>query len=343
MPRTAGDRTESLPWAGGVRWLPWVLRATWIAVASVGWPAVSSALRGRSDTVEAVATVGVTVVWVAAVVAMAVPATVSLTATRVIVPLAPVAGVATLLWGADAAVGVELVIVGTLATLVAMSGELGKLFVQASAYGDEDRHPLRPPLGFAAVAVLAWMVWAGAVLAGPLLLACRAWIPGAIVTALAVIATAALPRRWHQLSRRWLVLVPAGLALHDPIVLGETLMLRRTEVARVRLAPVDTDAADLTGPTTGNAIEVGTATSVTALLAAIPGAATRSRHPPHGVPRQPDASRSSAPRSSPTPPPGRLTNELKWWRNRRRRRSHRWGRRTPRSGPVRPGAAAPSK
>jgi hypothetical protein len=251
----------------GAAWLPWLLRTTWIVAALVGWPAVSAAAHGRSEAVDAVAAAGATVAWVVGVVAMAVPATTSLTATRVVVPLAPFVGLATLLGGGDTAAGVELVIVGTLATLVAMSGEFGKLFVQASAYGDEDRHPLRPPLGLAAVAVVAWVVWAGAVLAGLLLVAARAWIPGAIVTALAIMLTATLPRRWHRLSRRWLVLVPAGLALHDPVVLGETLMLRRSEVASIRLAPVDTDAADLTGPTTGNAIEVRTTVAVTALLA----------------------------------------------------------------------------
>jgi hypothetical protein len=264
---TERERTGWRSWIGRVTWLPWMLRVTWIAVAAVGWPALSSAVNGRSDAVENLATAGAVVVWVAGVVAMAVPATVSLTAVRVIVPVAPVAGLATLVGGGDTADAVETMIVSSLATLIAMSGELGKLFVQASAYGDEERHPLRPPFGFAIAAVLAWVVWAGAVVTGPLLLAARAWIPGAIVTALAVVATATLPRRWHQLSRRWLVLVPAGLALHDPIVLGETLMLHRKEIARIRLAPADTAAADLTGPTTGNAIEVATAVQATALLA----------------------------------------------------------------------------
>ena len=258
MPKPIGDR---------IAWLPWMLRVTWIATAAVGWPAVSSAVSDRSDAVEAVAMVGGAVGWVAGVGAMAIPATLSLTATRLIVPLAPVAGLATLVGGSDTAHAVELMVVGTLATLVAMSGELGQLFVQASSYGDEERHPLRPPLGFATIAVVAWMVWAGSLMAGPLLVAARAWIPGVVVTAFAVVGTMALPRRWHQLSRRWLVLVPAGLALHDPVVLGETLMLRRSEIASIRLALVDTDAADLTGPTTGHAIEVGTAVAVTALLA----------------------------------------------------------------------------
>ena len=108
-----------------------------------------------------------------------------------------------------------------------------------------------------------------------MLLAARAWIPGAILTAIAVVGTVTLPSRWHRLSRRWLVLVPAGLALHDPVVLGETLMLRRSEVAWIRLAPADTDAADLTGPATGHAIEVGTEALVTALLAP-------TRQQPHG-------------------------------------------------------------
>jgi hypothetical protein len=267
MPGTDGDPKRWRSWVLSLAWLPWMLRVTWIAVAAVGWPAVSSAVSGRSEPVAIVANVGAVAAWVAGVGAMAIPATIALTAVRVIVPLAPLAGVATLVAGGDTADGIETVIVGLLATLVAMSGELGKLFVQASAYGDEERHPLRPPLGFGAAAVVAWVVWAGAVLSGPLLLAARAWVPGAIVTVVAVVTTVTLPRRWHRLSRRWLVLVPAGLALHDPVVLGETLMLRRSEVARIRLAPVDTEAADLTGPTTGNAIEVAAAVAVTALLA----------------------------------------------------------------------------
>jgi hypothetical protein len=267
MPRTDGDRSGWRSWVLAVAWLPWMLRVTWIAVAAVGWPAVSSAVSGRSEPVATIANVGAVVAWVAGVGAMAIPATIALTAVRVIVPLAPVAGIATLVAGGDTTDGIETVIVGMLATLVAMSGELGKLFVQASAYGDEERHPLRPPLGFGVAAVLAWLVWAGAVLCGPLLLAAKAWIPGVIVTAVAVVTTVTLPRRWHRLSRRWLVLVPAGLALHDPVVLGETLMLRRSEVARMRLAPVDTEAADLTGPTTGHAIEIATTVAVTALLA----------------------------------------------------------------------------
>ena len=63
-------------------------------------------------------------------------------------------------------------------------------------------------------------------------------------------------RRWHKLSRRWFVLVPTGVVVHDHLVLAETLMMRRNEVVGLRLAPADTEALDLTGPAAGHAVEV---------------------------------------------------------------------------------------
>jgi hypothetical protein len=77
-------------------------------------------------------------------------------------------------------------------------------------------------------------------------------------------------RRWHTLSRRWFVLVPTGVVVHDQLVLGETLMVRRTDVAALRLAPAGTEALDLTGPAAGHAVEVVTRGPATAILAATP-------------------------------------------------------------------------
>ena len=100
----------------------------------------------------------------------------------------------------------------------------------------------------------------------------------AIGAPLAVVAGAGLlllPRRWHQLSRRWLVTVPAGLVVHDPVVLGETLMLSRRQLAGLGLTTISPSAAhsaaDLTGPTAGTGLEVTLTESVTALFAPRPG------------------------------------------------------------------------
>lgn len=252
------------------RWFPWALRACWVATGAVGASAIANAVDDRSAAVESMATWGAATGWVIGVAAMAIPATISLTATRVVVPLAVPVAVAALGAGATAATGAAFIAVAMVGVVIAGSGELGHVFVQASAYGDEERFPLRPPFGYLVIASVAWCAWAAALLTGPLLLAARSWPAGVVLSAVAIAGTVLLARRWHQLSRRWLVLVPAGVVLHDPVVLGETLMLRRSQVAGLRLAPAGTEALDLTGPTTGHAIEVTVTAPVTALFTPTP-------------------------------------------------------------------------
>ena len=243
------------------------MRAAWVATAVLGAPAISEATDDRSTAVRAVALWGSGAGWIAGVGAMAIPSLLGLTATRAIVPVAIPVALAAALGGADATDASVLAALALVSTTVSLSGELGRAFVQASAYGDEQRFPLRPPFGFAVATVVSWLLWAAALVTGPLLLAARSWIAGALVTAVALALAALAPRRWHLLAVRWLVLVPAGVVLHDPIVLGETLMLRRSQIRGVRLAPVGTEAADLTGPATGHALEVSTTEPVTAVLA----------------------------------------------------------------------------
>ena len=88
------------------------------------------------------------------------------------------------------------------------------------------------------------------------------------MTAIAVVGSVLLPRRWHQLSSRWLVFVPAGLVVHDRVVLAETLMVRRRALRSVGLALEGTDAVDLTGPAAGHLVEVTAVEPLTALLTA---------------------------------------------------------------------------
>ena len=57
---------------------------------------------------------------------------------------------------------------------------------------------------------------APAVVAGPLLLAARSWVAGALCSAVAVAGAVLVGPRWHRLSRRWFVLVPAGVVVHPP-------------------------------------------------------------------------------------------------------------------------------
>jgi hypothetical protein len=253
----------------------WGARAAWLAVAVLGGRAVGDALSDHDAGAARALTVGAWIAWAVGALALAVPAVPSLTVARVVVPGALAVAVAGLIGGADAGPLIALAAPAFVATVLVLAAEVGRAWVQASAYGDEQRFPLRPPLGYLVASIGTWAVWVVAVLSAAVALVSGRWAAGLPAAVVAVGGALVLPRRWHQLSRRWLVTVPAGLVVHDAVVLGETLMVARAQVAGLRLVRVGPDrdlaAADLTGPTAGVGVEVTLAQPATALFAPRPG------------------------------------------------------------------------
>ena len=207
-----------------------------------------------------------------------IPTTVSLTTVRVIAPGSLAVG--TIAWaaGASTAAGTMATATGGLAAMIAFSGDLGQVFAQGSAYGDELRFPLRPPGPLLVVLPVAWATLVTCVLVGPLALAAGQWFLGAPVTLAAVALAWVLGPRLHRMSRRWFVLVPAGIVIHDQLVLAETAMVTRTEVASAGLALLGTEAADLTGAALGPAVELRFHDMSTVVLAAPPRGSTKALH-----------------------------------------------------------------
>ena len=237
-------------------------RVLWLLVGITGWLAIGAALQDRSGTAAVVVEVAALAVFGVTIAALVVPSTVSLTVARLAAPLPVAAAVAALVGGAGVARGAAFLAVAAVDALAVFGGEAGQAFAQASAYGDEARYPLRPPVAYLLPVVLAWVLWAAALLAGVLLLAGAQWAVGGVLTALAVAAAWPLGVRCHRLSRRWLVVVPAGVVIHDHLVLAETLLVQRTQLHRLGLALADTQAADLTGPAAGHAIDIAVRESV---------------------------------------------------------------------------------
>lgn len=256
----------------------WMFRVMWIALAFTMAPAIGDALAERTRSVQLLATVGAWLVWAVVLLASLVPTTVSLTVVRVIAPGALVVGAVVWAAGASTAAGATAAATGGVATALAFSGDLGQVFAQGSAYGDEQRFPLRPPGPVLALLPVTWTVLAASWLLGPLALAAGQWIVGFPVTLAALALAWTLGRRFHCLSRRWLVLVPAGIVVHDHLVLAETAMMARTEVASAGLAFVGTEAADLTGTALGPAVELRLLDVATVVLAAPPRGSTRALH-----------------------------------------------------------------
>jgi len=252
------------------RFTPWVTRLAWILVAVTGGSAVESAVADRSSAVAWTAAIGGWGLWAVGALGLAVASVWSLTIVRTVVPLSLVATIAAGIGGVPS---FDLVALGGPAVVAAaavMTAEFGRQWVQASAYGDEERFPLRLPVGAGLAAIISWFVWAPALIAGPLLVAAGSWIAGVLLCVLAIAGAVLLGPRWHRLSKRWFVLVPAGVVVHDPVVLADTFPLRTAQVASIGLASADTEAADLTGPASGYAIEVATIESVTAVFAFTP-------------------------------------------------------------------------
>lgn len=234
------------------------LPVLWGSLAFVAGDAVAGALDGRSEAVRTVAGALGWVLWCAGLVATLVPRTTSLTAARFLVP-AGLPVVAWAVWAAGDAGALEVVAVtaaAAAATLV-LTPWIGHRFVNGSSYGDERRYPLRAPLPVLAGPLeVVWLAAVLGVTTGPLLLAAQQWVAGAAALLLGWPVAAGAVRAAHQLARRWVVLVPAGIVVHDPMVLVDTLLVQRADLARVGLAEVGTDATDLTLGAAGLAVEI---------------------------------------------------------------------------------------
>jgi hypothetical protein len=86
----------------------------------------------------------------------------------------------------------------------------------------------------------------GGVSAGPLLLAARQWAVGLVTTIVGLALAALAARSLHALSRRFLVFVPGGIVVHDPMTLTDPVLMARGSLASVGPAAADSDGTDLT-------------------------------------------------------------------------------------------------
>jgi hypothetical protein len=101
-----------------------------------------------------------------------------------------------------------------------------------------------------------WMIVVAGVVAGPLLLGARSWVPGGIALAVGWPIAWLGARSLHLLARRWLVFTPAGIVLHDQLSVVEAMLVLRNQVAGLGPALADSTAKDLTQGAPGLALEI---------------------------------------------------------------------------------------
>lgn len=211
----------------------WCARVLWVLLPLTAGDALADATTGW-ETAAARTLAGLAwVAWTAGLLALLAPRPWGLTTLRLVAP-ALVVGVVAAAADADGT-GVLALPHGLLAAVVALSAPVAAAAANALAYGDEVRYPLRVPAPLLALPVpLAVAIADGVIVAGPLLLATGRVVGGIAVIAIGVPVTVALVRSLHALSRRWFVLVPAGMTFVDPLTLAEPTLVRHADIVGVK-------------------------------------------------------------------------------------------------------------
>ncbi len=239
----------------------WPLRVLWVLAPLIDGRAVTELLDARRDAGADGGAVAAEVLlwagWFAGFVATLVPSPVSLTAIRLTASTA-LGGALLLVIAEPGAPALGALLWGLVTTSVAFLPVVGDTMINGSAYGSERRMALRPPayvlLGPAQV---SWLCVAGGFLATVTLVLVERWILAIIVGLLGAVLGWAGFRILHQLARRWIVFVPAGFVIRDPMHLVDAILLRRQQVAALGPAlEAESGRTDLSGGARGLALEV---------------------------------------------------------------------------------------
>jgi len=237
--------------------LSWSVRLLWLVLPFTLGDLIGDAVDGRSGPVVWTVAIGAWLVWLAGLVTSLVPLPQLLVVLRVLAPLPLAVGLAAALVETPGVTGWLGLVAAAVLAVTANSAEVGMDHLNGTSYGDERRLPLRPP-GILLLGPIP-LLWAAMTLlpvTGALLLAARQWALGALALLAGAAAAWFGARALLRLTRRWLVLVPAGATLVDAFALTEPVLMRRSDIVRLGPAPADTAATDLTVGATGLIVEV---------------------------------------------------------------------------------------
>jgi len=236
-----------------------VVLAAWVVLAlSSPWQTIAD---DASRSVSWVLLTWSWLLWTAVGASLLVPSPMSLTIVRIVVPLSVVVSVV--------ASQPLAIFCSVVALIVCASPVFVDSMVQGGAYGDETRFALRTPLPYVVPAVIAWLLFTTAIIGGSLFLAAREYVVGAILVAIGILLSRTIPQRLHRLARRWLVIVPVGIVVHDHLVLHETIMAHTEKILSAARASNVGEAADLTGGVIGDRLTIALTEADKVVLSAI--------------------------------------------------------------------------
>jgi hypothetical protein len=212
-----------------------LLRVAWVTLPLTTGPALADALGPWERAPRATAEVLLWLAWAVVLLALLVPRPVSLTIVRTGAPLAAAIALLAVVTGRPSAAASAVALAASALTMaIGATPSVSRACAQGAAYGDEERFPLKvPPALFLGVLPVAVLALGAGIALGPILIAGGDVVVGLIALVLGWPVAALLARSLHLLSRRWLVLVPAGLVVADPMTLADPVLFPREHVLGV--------------------------------------------------------------------------------------------------------------
>lgn len=237
----------------------WVARVAWVALALIP-SGIAPTLASHGRSAQVVFSLGAWALWGLGTLAIFWLSPYSLSALRMVAPLVA-AGLVGFIFASlstfndvalsDVAWPLVGIAVAVLALACIFLPAFGSLHVQASAYGDEKRLLLRVPATQIAPIAVSYLVMVAFPLTALFAVGGEVWWLAALCLAPTFLLFRVVVKRLHRFSRRWLVVVPAGVVVHDELLLAETFMVRTTAVTRVELSATSGEALNLTGDIAG--------------------------------------------------------------------------------------------
>ncbi len=220
----------------------WLVRIVWATLPLSAGPAASTVLDDWSIGPQLVAAALLWSAWAFALVVLLAPRPLGLTGLRVVAPaFVALAFVAMVSGAAPVRSGfVALAATFAVATLALALPVVSTAAANGVAYGNERRFPLKtPPVLLAGPLPLATLLVATGAVTGPLLIAAGRPVLGALALVAGFPLAAFLARAVHGLSRRWVVLVPAGVVIADPLTLPDPVLFLRERIVALRRIAAD--------------------------------------------------------------------------------------------------------
>jgi hypothetical protein len=222
----------------------WTARAAWIVLPFTTGAAMENLIEAWARGPRLTVAVLLWTAWFAGIVALLAPRPWGFTVLRVVAPTAVALSVASA-WSAPWFTATVAIVSTAFALVTALSSPVAHASAASTAYGPEQRFPLRVPISLLAGPLpISVAVLSTCIASGPLLLANGNVVAGIGALIIGIPIVFVLTRSLSALDRRWIVLVPAGLVVVDPLTFPDPVLLPREQIASIRLSPIETVAND---------------------------------------------------------------------------------------------------